>query len=120
MFALPASLQARGTPRFARVLKQELEQLGARHFPLQQGLSATSYALDEAPTVMIIRITEEPGLLRARLGVFYSGIVAGCSCADDPTPVEPQGEYCEMCLVMDTASGEASISLATDEQPEAG
>jgi hypothetical protein len=48
-------------------------------------------------------------VIRARVGVFFSGIVAGCRCADDPTPVEPQDEYCEFQFEIDRATDRAAI-----------
>jgi hypothetical protein len=46
--------------------------------------------------------------------VFFSGILSGCSCADDPTPVEAQAEYCELAIAIDTASGEADVTVLAD------
>jgi len=45
-----------------------------------------------------------------RIGVFYRGIIAGCSCADDPTPVEPVNEYCELNLRLDKSTAMATVS----------
>lgn len=109
---LPAALNAWNTPAFAATLKRELEGLGAGGLPLQQGLAASSVALDDAYEVMVIAAEDAPGAIRARVGVFYAGIVAGCSCADDPTPVEPQHEYCELLLAIDKATAETAVALA--------
>lgn len=111
---LPRSLAARGSDGFATALKGELEALGAARLPLQQGLRMGSHVLDHPIQVMVIGVTDEPGAIRARVGVFFSGILAGCSCADDPTPVEAQGEYCELALAIDPASGIAAISVLGD------
>jgi hypothetical protein len=54
----------------------------------------------------------EAGAIRARIGVFFHGIIAGCSCADDPTPLEPQQEYCELELTIDRHTGAVTISLS--------
>ena len=59
---------------------------------------------------MVIGASEEAGLIRARVGVFFHGVIAGCSCADDPTPVEPQQEYCELELAIDRSTGAVTIS----------
>jgi len=110
MLRLPDSLRAWGSPAFAATLKRELEPLGAE-LPLQRGLAAGSVALDERIEVMYLGADEEPERLRVRVGVFFAGILAGCSCAGDPTPVEPQNEYCELELVIDKASGEAQATV---------
>lgn len=111
MIRLPESLRAWNTPTFDAVLKGELERQ-ARELPLQQALAATSVALDDAVSVMVLGAADEGGVIRARVGVFFSGVVAGCGCADDPTPVEPQNEYCELRLLIDKATGEAAASVA--------
>jgi len=114
MIHLPESLHAWGSPAFRETLKGELERLGAGQLPLQQGLSASSVALDDKFEVMVIGAVDEPGLIQIRVGVFFSGIVAGCSCADDPTPVEPQSEYCELLLALDKATAEAWVALPAE------
>jgi hypothetical protein len=108
---LAAALAAWGTPAFAGALKAALEARGAA-LPLQRGLAAGSVALDERIEVMYLGADEEPERLRVRVGVFFAGILAGCSCADDPTPVEPQNEYCELELLIDKASGEARATVS--------
>ena len=40
---------------------------------------------------------------------FDTSLIAGCSCADDPTPVEPQPEYCEVELQIEKATGLTAI-----------
>jgi hypothetical protein len=105
MVRLPKSLAAWGTPAFEDVLKQELEALDSTQLSLQQGLTTTSHATDQPIQVMVLGASEVDGRIRVRVGVFFSGIIAGCSCADDPTPVEAQQEYCELEVDIDQASG---------------
>ncbi len=114
MMRLARSLAAWNSSCFKEVLKEELEQLGPAQLPLQQGVSATSVALDDGFGVTVISAREEPGCIRAKVGVFFSGIVAGCSCADDPTPVEPQPEYCEVLLTIDRSTAATSVALVDD------
>ena len=94
MIRLSKAVRAWGAQDFEDVLKTEIEQLDPAQLPLQRGLSSSSYVTDSKFDVMIISVTEQPRVIRARAGIFYGGIVAGCSCADDPTPVEEQSEYC--------------------------
>lgn len=111
---LPASAAAWGTPAFAATLKSELEQLLPGQLPLQQGLSSTSVALEDDVQIMVIRAAEEAGAIQAKVGVFYTGILAGCSCANDPTPTEPQNEYCELAVTIDPRTTEATAKLVAD------
>jgi hypothetical protein len=111
MIRLTKTLNAWCTRDFDAILKKEIEQLDAERLPLQQGLSAGSYALGDKVEAMVINSGEHDGFIRAKAGIFYSGILAGCSCADDPTPVEPQPEYCEVQVDIDRKTAEATIVL---------
>ena len=111
---LTKSLQVWGTPRFSAELKRELEQLGTGALPLQQGLALSSYVADEPYEAVILDVNESPTSLHARVGIFYSGIIAGCSCADDPTPLETQREHCVVQVVIDKATAVAAISLVSE------
>lgn len=114
MIHLPDSLRAWRSPGFREVLKDEVERLNAGLLPLQQALKTSSHALDGPFEAMIIGVTDEPDVIRVKMGIFFSGIVAGCNCADDPTPVEAQNEYCELSLAIDKATAEASVTLLPD------
>ena len=101
-----------GTSRFNATLKAEIEQLKASELPLQASLSQSSYVSDEPFQVMVIGATETASHIQVRAGIFYSGVIAGCNCADDPTPVETQTEYCEVMFDIDRESGETTVALA--------
>lgn len=116
MTRLTRTLSAWGTPAFRDVARKEIEQLGAGQLPLQQGLATTSYALDNKVQAMIISASEEAGFIRVRAGLFYSGIIAGCSCADDPTPVDEQNEYCEAQFDIDKLTAETTVALVGEER----
>jgi hypothetical protein len=111
MIQLTKALHTWGSHDFREVLKKEIEELNADQLPLQQGLSVGSYALGDKIEARVISAQEHDGCIRARVGIFYSGIIAGCSCADDPTPVEPQPEYCEVRIDIDRKTAEATIVL---------
>ena len=104
-------LDAWGTPAFRDVLKAALEQLGVEQLPLQQGLSQSSYACDDNIKAVIISVAEVSGVIRATAGLFYTGIIPGCSCADDPTPVDTYAEHCEVQIDINMQTAETVISL---------
>jgi len=110
MIRLVRALNAFGTSDFEDVFKTELEQR-ADQLPLQQGLSASSYALADSLKVMIINVANDAEFIRVKVGVFYSGIIAGCSCADDPTPIDENSEYCEMQIDIDRKTAAATVRL---------
>ena len=111
MIKLAKSLNAWGTPGFNDILKNEIQSLDAKYLPLQQGLSYSSHATNSDFSIMIISTHEDDSFLHVKAGVFYSGVIAGCSCADDPTPVPEQSEYCEILIDIVKTTAEARITL---------
>lgn len=110
---LAAAVRAWGTPDFADVLKRELAGKAGR-LPLQQALAHSSSVAETPITVLIDETDEHDGKIRATVGIFYEGIVAGCSCADDPTPNNLNTEHCRLLLEIDSSSAECSVSLLDD------
>ncbi len=100
-----------GTDAFPAALKKRVEALGNKGLPLQEGLQHAAYALDDAISAMILDTEESEGKTMFRMGLFYDGIIAGCSCADDPTPLDRTNEYCVIGLELDRQSGQATIQL---------
>lgn len=111
---LPKSLAAEGSSDFSPALKHELEAQAAR-LPLQQALAGSSTVSSERIEVMVIRHEADADRIRAKVGVFFSGIVAGCSCADDPTPVEARNEYCELLVDIDRRTAAADVRIVQDQ-----
>ena len=114
MFYLTRTLDAWNTPDFKAVLKDEIEQLDADSLPLQQGMSQGSHASQDGFSVMIISATGEQEFIRVKTGIHFTGIIAGCNCADDPTPVEGHPEYCEVQFDIDRQTAETTVSLLPD------
>lgn len=114
MIKLDKSMQAWDTPNFKLVLKQEIEQLGADSLPLQQGLTTGNYVSNTPFTVLIHNIAELENVIRVKAGIFYQGIIGGCSCTDDPTPVSDINEYCEVHLDIDKTSAIATVVLVSE------
>jgi len=112
MIRLDQSLCAWGTPEFERVFKQELAQIGNHVLPLRQSLSVGSHVTDTPPTVMVIGVTETPTTIRIHAGMFFTSIIAGCSCADDPTPMSEYPEHCELVVEIDRSSAETALIQA--------
>ncbi len=107
---LARAVQAWGRPDFMPELQCALQEQ-ADALPLQQALSVGSHALAAAIAVRLIAAEEMATVLRLRVGIFYSSVIAGCSCADDPTPVDEQPEYCELLIDIERADGRATVAL---------
>ena len=104
-------LDSWGTPAFRDVLKAALEQLTVEQLPLQQGLSQSSYACDDNIKVVIISASEASGVIRATAEIFYTGIIPGCSCADDPSPVDEYAEHCQVRVDINMQTAATVVSL---------
>ena len=111
MIKLPQTLKSWQTPDFENTLKNEIKEIDAQLLPLQQGLSLTSYVSNSPISVVFLNATETANIIRAKTGIFYAGINAGSCCADDPTPVCEQTEYCEMVFDINKISAEATVSI---------
>jgi len=111
LISLPDVLQAADEAELKSRLKQALEKVDGTSLPLQQGLTRSSYTDCKDFSVTVLGLTRGPQKIRAKVGIFYKGIVAGCNCADDPSPVPEIDEYCELELSIDSASGDTELVL---------
>ncbi len=111
MFCLSLSLKAWNTSAFNDVLKEEICSLDANSLPLQQGLSISNYANADNLSATILKVEDNDKTLLIKAGLFYTGIIAGCNCADDPTPVDENNEYCEVLFSINKTTAETTVSL---------
>lgn len=85
--------------------------MNADLLPLQQGLSNSNYALGDKLSVTVLNIDHNDSHITVKAGIFYAGIIAGCSCADDPGPIDEINEYCEMSFRINRKNAETAVSL---------
>ena len=111
MTRLTRTLAAWDSADFEAVLKQELQRLGCDALPLQQGLARGSIALEDGICPLIISVVHDAGFIRVKAGLQYSGMIAGCGCADDPTPDNPTIEYCTVLIEIDRDNADTRITL---------
>ena len=114
MTRLIAALNAWGSTAFEPTFKRSIENLHVDLLPLQQALARSSYTDGANRSVTIIHVSDDAQYIRVKTGIFYSGIIPGCSCADDPTPMSELTEYCEVQFDIDKRSAETTVSLLTD------
>jgi hypothetical protein len=101
------SLRAWRSEAFAAVLKGEIEGLPPGILPLNEAASA--FVDESSPvTVRVLAVEEAEEEIRAKIGVFFSEILTGCSCGYEP---EPQSAYCEIQARLDKTTGEAGFAL---------
>ena len=111
MIKLSKSLSAHNSPNFKSIVKNEIKNLDPSLLPLQQGLSQSSYVSDSGFDVVVLNVSESDTGITVKTGIFYTGIIAGCSCADDPTPIDEQTEYCELLFEINKSTAETTVTL---------
>ena len=114
MIQLNKSLDAWNTVEFKNVLQHEIAQLDCDLLLLQQGLLISSHVTDHPVQAMILGISDDADLIHVKAGIFYTGIIAGCSCADDPTPIAEQNEYCVLQFCIDKQTAETTVTLVSE------
>lgn len=111
---LTKSLNAFHTKNFNAILKNEIQLIDKAILPLQQGLTLSSAVGPSAFSTVILNVTDKDKTISVKAGIFYTGIIAGCSCSDDPSPTDEQNEYCELQFEIDKGSSETHVTLLTD------
>lgn len=111
IFKLNKILLAINTPNFKLILKNEIQSIDPNLLPLQQGLSLSSYVSSTPFNAIILKVIDNSDSLKIKAGIFYTGIIASCSCSDDPSPTDEQNEYCEILFSIDKKTAETDIQL---------
>jgi hypothetical protein len=111
MLKLRDALQKYRSGSFDKALKCELESLPSGSLPLEKCTSHCGVVDDSNISVTVINTQQRKSCIQAKIGVFFTEIVAGCVCGDDPTP---ENAYCEMLIRIDHATGEAKFEPASD------
>jgi len=103
---LPDALQQCRSSSFKNALKRELENLPAGALPLEQGTSRGGFVDDSDISVSVIYATKNDNCIQAKVGVFFTEIITGCSCGDEPVA---ENAYCEMLIRIDNTTSEAEF-----------
>lgn len=105
------SLRAWQTDAFDRALKGEIEDMSSETLPLNAGTSQGGFVDDSRITATVLTVTDDENSIVADVGVFFTEIVAGCSCGDEPDSINA---YCRMRIRIDKATAEAEIAPVSD------
>ena len=105
------TLHAWNSPGFENALKHEVESLEPGLLPLQQGLSHSSHVGCGKIRLILLDSEESADFIRVKAGIFYTGVIAGACCSDDPSPMNEQTEYSELCFDIDKQSAETRITV---------
>ena len=102
------------TPDFQTILKEEVEGLDAALLPLDAALTRGSHVSARRVGARVLRAEATPERIEVKLGLFFTTLIAGCACADDPTPEDDLTEYCEVWMRIDRRTAETEVALVED------
>lgn len=109
--SLPRARAAWGGADFAATLKAELEALPHAALPLQAALAYASAVADEPIVALVAGAEADAHRIHARVVILYAGVIAGCNCADDPSPIDSRPERCELRVEIDRIDAGARFHL---------
>lgn len=93
---------------FGKALKHELENLPAGTLPLEKGTSRGGFVDDSDISVTVINTTQNENGIEAKVGVFFTEIIVGCGCGDEPVP---ENAYCELLISIDRTTSAAKFEV---------
>ncbi len=99
------------TEQFSQTLKHEIEALEPGSLPLYKGLTQGGQVDDDNITATVMSTIDDENVIQAKVGVFFTEIVGGCSCGDDPMS---QNVYCEMQFRIDKTTADTEINVFLD------
>jgi hypothetical protein len=108
---LPEALAAWGSELFSEILCSELIAAGEHALPLQRCMAHGNHVAETPPRLLLHSAEADAVQIRVRLDVLFQSVVAGCSCADDPTPWSELDECCRVQVDIDRATAHAAIRL---------
>jgi len=81
--------------------------------PLQQALSYGSYAQTDKISLTVLNSRHDKDAIYVKIDLFFTSVIAGCHCADDPTPMDEYSEYAELIFTINKQTAETTIILST-------
>ncbi|MCB1758921.1 MAG: hypothetical protein KDI68_03955 [Gammaproteobacteria bacterium] len=109
--AFPASLRAWDGASFRQQFERECGALNPLLLPLREGMRYGNQVVTDDWRPLYLGAGADENHLHVKAGVFFGSVVGGCSCADDPTPLDVGNEYCELLFTIERRSGTARVSL---------
>lgn len=108
---LKIALKHWGTPLFELAIKDALENLPTGTLPLHQATSQGGIVDDSDISASILGSEEYDDVIRVRVSVFFTELVAGCNCNDPP--MEANG-HCLLELLIEKTSAETCFLVVPD------
>ena len=106
------SLKPWNTESFNRALRSDIESLESGALPLEKCVFQGGYIDDSNVTVTVLGATDDEESIQARVGVFFTEIVACCGCGDEPMH---QNAYGEILIRIDKQTAEVDLDVVSDQ-----
>jgi hypothetical protein len=107
----PIATRAWQTDDYAPSLKAEIEALCTGSLPLDHGTTQGGFVDDGNIAAIVLSSAGDDRYICSEVGVFFTEIVAGCNCGDEPESINV---YCRLKLRIDRTTAEAEIVLIPD------
>ena len=111
MAQFPHALRAWPEGRLAEALKAEIENAPSGILPLQQAVTQGGYVDDSAITATVIHSADAGDAIEAKVGVFFTEVIASCGCGEEPMPTPA---YCVLGFRIDKGTGVADVRVLDD------
>lgn len=105
------SLHGWKSASFTQTLKSEIQNLKTGTLPLDKGVSQGGYIDDSNLAITVLHVTDDEKTIQAKVGIFFTEIVACCGCGDEPME---QNAYCKMRISIDKTTAEAEFAVTPD------
>lgn len=115
MITLKETLRGKDEKNFIDIAKTEIQRIDPHRLPLQQALERSSIVSNRDFTASILTSSEDNTFITIKAAIFFTGIIAGCNCADDPSPVDEINEYCEILFTINKKNANTTVKLLEDE-----
>ncbi|WP_322521817.1 hypothetical protein SR882_02710 [Guyparkeria halophila] len=118
MLTLPQTARAARVARdeMEATFKAEIAALSPDALPLQQGMAHGNVAQGDTLSAMVIGSVIGPERLRIHAGLFFTSVVAGCACTNDPSPMNDEPEYVEVEFEIDCRDGATQVRLLDSDE----
>ena len=90
---LECCLSACDEKSLAQTIARALEALPPGELPLQACCSQGGWVDDSQLAVSVLELRPDTHCVVARVGVFFTELVGGCNCHDDPAQVNAYGVF---------------------------
>ena len=108
MAKLDIAMQHWNTDEFPEALVRELQALHPDVLLLHKAGNWGGPRDSDDFNITVLNITNDEQQVHARIGVFFTEIIAGCSCGDEPAPING---YCELLLRINKSTAETQIEI---------